>query len=76
MARISELFLQDLEYRAEFQNGAPVWTNEYSRRPSIYKVCILLAALLPLCSGAAQRSREDCNHREWAQMLMRVARVF
>ena len=28
----------DLEYRAEFRDGAPVWTNEYSRRPSIYKV--------------------------------------
>ena len=28
----------DLEYRAEFRNGAPVWTNEFSRRPSVYKV--------------------------------------
>lgn len=28
----------DLEYRAEFQNGLPVWTNEYSKRPSVYKV--------------------------------------
>ncbi len=29
----------DLEYRAEFQNGAPIWTNEYRNRPTIYKVC-------------------------------------
>lgn len=28
----------DLEYRAEFQNGVPVWTNEYSKRPHVYKV--------------------------------------
>jgi hypothetical protein len=28
----------DMEYRAEFQNGLPVWTNEYSKRPNVYKV--------------------------------------
>ncbi len=38
----------DMEYRAEFHNGMPVWTNEFSKRPSIYKVHSWLVLPLPL----------------------------
>ena len=29
----------DLEFRCEFQGGQPVWTNEYSQQPRVWKVC-------------------------------------
>ena len=32
----------DLEYRCEFQGGQPVWTNEYSHQPRVWKVHGLL----------------------------------
>ena len=36
-----------MEFRAEFRNGAPVWTNEFSRRPSVYKAGTNPWVLLP-----------------------------
>ena len=32
----------DLEFRCEFQGGQPVWTNEYSHQPRVWKVHGLL----------------------------------
>ena len=61
----------DLEYRAEFRSSAPVWTNEYSRRPSVYKARALApepsppSAKLPLKEKikydlAAESTLADC----------------
>ena len=34
--------VMDLEFRCEFQGGQPVWTNEYSQQPHVWKVWVLL----------------------------------
>ncbi len=34
--------VMDLEFRCEFQGGQPVWTNEYSQQPRVWKACTLL----------------------------------
>ena len=40
--------VMDLEFRCEFQGGQPVWTNEYSQQPRVWKVSTLLLFSTPL----------------------------
>ena len=35
--------VMDMEFRCEFQGGQPVWTNEYSQQPRVWKVHSALA---------------------------------
>lgn len=63
----------DLEYRCDFQGGQPVWTNEYSHQPRVWKVACMsclpgpkmsIGVLLSSCVGMVALGGRDAEYQD------------